>query len=63
MPDTKAEEDAKAIKSALSPETEKKLENYIIKVLKLEDLECGCNMDNEKCRSCARITTKNRLKK
>lgn len=60
--ENQAEEDAKAMKTALSKETEKKLEQYIIKVLKLEDLKCGYNMDNERCRNCARISAKNRLK-
>ena len=63
VPEQQAQEDAKAIKTALSVQTEEKLEKYIIKILKLEDLECGCNIDNERCRSCARISAKNRLKK
>lgn len=63
VPIEKAEEDAKAIKSAISEETEKSLEEYIIKILKLDKLECNCNMDNEKCRKCVRITAENRLKK
>ena len=50
-----AEKDAKAIKYALSQETENKLEQYVFKILKLDDLKCGCSMDNEKCRKCERV--------
>ncbi len=50
-----AEVDAKNIKYALSQESEKKLEEYVIKTLNLEDLKCNWNIENEKCRSCVRI--------
>lgn len=57
-----AEEEAKVMKYALSEETEKRLDAYISRVLNLDDLECNYNSDNEKCRSCARISAKNRSK-
>ena len=53
--DVQAEEDAKAIKYALSEKSEEKLEEYVIKTLNLEDLKCNWNMENEKCRSCVRV--------
>jgi DtxR family Mn-dependent transcriptional regulator len=63
VPEKQAQKDAEAMKTSISKQTENELEKYIIKVLKLDDLECGCNMNNEKCRKCARITAENRLKK
>ena len=56
--ESQAIEEAKAMKYAISEETEQKLDNYISKILNLGDLECGYNSDNEKCRKCARITAK-----
>lgn len=55
-----AQKEAKAMKHAISKETEEKLERYISKELNLEELECGCDIKKEKCRSCARISKKNR---
>ena len=59
----KAKEEAIAMKHAISPETIKKLEQYISEILNLGDLECGYNVESEKCRKCVRITAKNRMKK
>lgn len=59
----KAQEEANAMKHAISKETEQKLEKYIIEVLNLKELECGCDMNKEKCRNCARISTQNRKAK
>ena len=56
--ESQAIEEAKAMKYAISEETEQKLDNYISKILNLGDLKCGYNSDNEKCRKCARITAK-----
>lgn len=56
VPEEQAEKEATAMKTAISQETEEKLEEYIIKTLKLNELECGYNMDNEKCRQCARLS-------
>ena len=58
-----AEEEAKAIKYAMSKESIQKLDNYISKILDLEDLKCGYDENNEKCRSCIKITARERLKK
>ena len=58
-----AMEEAKAMKYAMSKETTKKLDEYITKILDLGDLDCGYNSDSEKCRTCVKITAKNRLKR
>ena len=57
-----AEEEAKAIKHAMSKESIEKLDNYITKILDLGDLKCGYDKNNEKCRSCIKITARERLK-
>ena len=48
--ESQAIEEAKAMKYAISEETEQKLDNYISKILNLGDLKCGYNSDNEKCK-------------
>ena len=58
-----AENEAKAMKHAISEDTVKKLENYINKILDLGDLDCGYDENSEKCKNCIKITAKNRLKK
>lgn len=58
VPEEQAKKEATAMKTSISKETEEKLEKYIIKTLKLNELECGYNMDSEKCRRCARLGTK-----
>ena len=58
-----AENEAKAMKHAISEDTVKKLENYINKILDLGDLDCGYDENSEKCKNCVKITAKNRLKK
>ncbi len=58
-----AEDEAKAMKHAISEDTVKKLENYINKILDLGDLDCGYDKNSEKCKKCVKITAKNRLKK
>lgn len=57
-----AEEEAKAIKYAMSKESIEKLDHYISKILDLGDLKCGYDKNNEKCRSCIKITARQRLK-
>lgn len=52
----KAIEEAKTLKHAISEETATKLDKYITNVLHLEELECGYNINNEKCRNCLRVT-------
>lgn len=58
-----AQEEAKAIKYAMSKESIDKLDSYISKILELGDLKCGYDKNNEKCRSCIKITARERLKK
>ena len=58
-----AEKEAKAMKHAISQETEEKLEKFINKVLNLGDLDCDYDETSEKCKNCIKITAKNRLKK
>ena len=58
-----AEEEAKSMKSAISKETSKKLENYIAQIMNLGDLDCNYDENNPKCQNCVKITIKNRLKK
>lgn len=61
--ETQAEEEAKSMKYAISKETEEKLEKYINTILKLGELDCGYDINNEKCRNCVKVKAKNRLKK
>ena len=58
-----AEKEAKAMKHAISPETEEKLEKIINKLLNIGDLDCDYDETSEKCKNCIKITAKNRLKK
>ena len=55
-------EEAKTLKHAISEKTAQKLKQYITEVLHLEELECGYDINNEKCRNCLRVTAKNRIK-
>ena len=57
-----AEEEATAMKHAISEGTAKKLNKYITQIMNLEDLDCGYDENSEKCRNCVKITAKNRLK-
>ena len=57
-----AEEEATAMKYAMSEKTAQKLKQYITQIMKLEDLNCGYDENSEKCRNCVKITAKNRLK-
>lgn len=54
--DKNLDSDAANIKSVISQETLDKLEKYIISTLKLSDLKCTCDMNNERCRKCIKIT-------
>ncbi len=58
-----AEEEAKSMKHAMSPNTTKKLEKYISKIMDLGELDCDYDENNPKCKSCIKITIKNRLDK
>ena len=52
--DTKAEEEASKIKATIDDETLNKLAKYTHKTLGLYSLECGYDINNEKCLSCER---------
>ena len=54
-----AEEEAIAM---ISEPTVKKLNKYITQVMKLEDLDCDYDENNEKCRNCIKIKAQNRLR-
>ena len=58
-----AEEEAKSMKHVMSPETTRKMEKYISKIMDLGDLDCDYDKNNPKCQSCIKITIKNRLHK
>ena len=53
----KAEEEASKLKAAIDDDTLNSLAKYTHKTLGLYSLECGYNINNEKCRSCVRRTT------
>lgn len=57
-----AENEAKTMKHSVSEDTINKLELYIQSIIDVGDLECGYNPENEKCKSCVKLTAKNRLK-
>lgn len=56
-----AEEESNKIKTILSDDTLNKLAKYTHKTLGLHSLECGYDINNEKCIKCAR-RTKNKEK-
>ena len=53
-----AEQEAEKIKSVITDETINKLAKYVHNVLDLNDLNCDYDINREKCRICARRTTK-----
>lgn len=55
--------EAEHMKHSVSIETVDKLEAYINKILDLGDLECCYDSNNTKCKTCVKLTAKNRLKK
>ena len=52
--ETNAEEEAKAIKTVLSDDTINKIAKYTHKELGLTSLECGYDINNQRCITCAR---------
>ena len=52
-----AKSEAERIKSVIDDNTINKLAKYVHKVLDLNDLDCGYDINKEKCRSCIRRTT------
>lgn len=57
-----AEEEAIAMKYAISEPTVKKLNKYITQVMKLDNLDCDYDENNEKCKNCIKIKAQNRLR-
>ena len=53
-----AEKEAEKIKSNLEDETINKLAKYVHNVLDLNDLNCNYDINEEKCRSCVKRTSK-----
>lgn len=49
-----AEKEAEKIKLSMNDKTINSLAKYVHKVLDLTDLDCGYDVNNERCRSCAR---------
>ena len=59
----KAEEEASKIKATIDDDTLNKLAKYTHKTLGLYSLECGYDINNEKCRSCIRRTSTDKILK
>lgn len=53
-----AEVEAEKIKSSINDNTINSLAKYVHKVLDMTDLDCGYDINKEKCRSCKRRTAK-----
>ena len=58
LEEQQAEQEAEKIKLAITDETINKLAKYVHNVLDLNDLDCNYDINQEKCRSCARRTNK-----
>lgn len=58
-----AKNDAEKIKLAITDKTVNKLARYVHKELGLNNLDCGYDINKEKCRMCARRTNENGTKK
>ena len=56
-----AEEEASKIKATINDDTLNKLAKYTHKTLGLYSLECGYDINKEKCRSCVRRTSRNKV--
>lgn len=54
LDDESSKSEAENIKASISDDTINKLAKYVHKELGLSSLDCGYNINNEKCRSCAR---------
>lgn len=53
-----AKKEAENIKSVITDDTANKLARYVHKVLGLSNLDCDYDINKEKCRMCARRTSK-----
>ena len=58
-----AELEAEKIKSVIEDNTLNKLAKYVHNVLDLNNLDCGYDINNEKCRVCKRNSIKNQADK
>lgn len=58
LEDDTAKKEAEKVKSSIDDETINKLAKYVHKVLGLRNLNCNYDINNEKCRSCIKRTTK-----
>lgn len=58
LDEEKAKSEAENLKSSIEDETINKLAKYVHKVLDLNNLDCNYNINNEKCRCCARRSNK-----
>lgn len=56
-----AEEEAEKIKSVLADNTLNRLAKYVHKVLDFNDLDCGYDINKEKCRCCVRNSLKGKV--
>lgn len=56
-----AKNEADKIKSVIDDNTINKLAKYVHKVLDLNNLDCGYDINKEKCRSCIRRTTNKKI--
>lgn len=54
LKDEEAKSDAEKIKNAVSDNTLNNLAKYVHKVLNFNNLDCGYDINKEKCRACAR---------
>ena len=54
LKDEEAKNDAEKIKNAVSDNTLNNLAKYVHKVLNFNNLDCGYDINKEKCRACAR---------
>lgn len=58
LEEKQATKEAEKIKSVINDETINKLAKYVHKELDLSSLDCDYDINNERCRSCARRTSK-----
>lgn len=58
---TQAEKEAEKIKLAISDKTLNELARYVHKVLDFDNLDCGYDINKEKCRCCERRKIKNKI--
>lgn len=58
-----AQKEAEKIKSVLADETTNELAKYVHKVLNLDNLDCNYDINEERCRSCARTLSRRQIKK